>query len=137
MSIHARYTGDRVNPVVIRGIFHDHGGAVDKELNRASLLVLNRARTLVGVQSGRILASLRREEGEGPRGRYVDVTAGIPGITTYLGYHHDGTVAHTIRPRRRKALRFISGGRVVFAKRVRHPGTEGTHFLTRALDALH
>lgn len=136
MSIHARYVGHRANPIVIRSIFRDRDGPVGRELDRASLLVLNRARLLVGVRKGTLLSSLRREEGVGPTGRYVDVVAGVPGLTTYLGYHHDGTPPHQIRARRRKTLRFISGGRVVFRVRVNHPGTRGTRFLTRALDAI-
>lgn len=136
VRVHARFTGDRANPVVIRSTFRDKDGPVGRELDRASLLVLNRARTLVGVRSGRLLASLRRDEGIGPVGRYVDVTAGVRGITTYLGYHHDGTPPHIIRARRRKSLRFIWHGQLVYAKRVRHPGTRGTFFLTRALDVI-
>lgn len=136
MSVHATYTGDRPDPIIIRSVFHDRGGPVGRELDRVSLLVLNKARTLVGVRTGRLITTLRREEGEGPTGRYVDVVAGVPGLTPYLGWHHDGTGPHVIRPSRRQYLRFISGGRVVFARKVNHPGSRGTHFLTRALDAI-
>lgn len=37
-----------------------------------------------------------------------------------------GTRPHVIRPRRARALRFTSGGTVVFARRVNHPGNAGT-----------
>ncbi|MDE1673865.1 HK97 gp10 family phage protein [Nocardia gipuzkoensis] len=45
---------------------------------------------------------------------------------------HDGTRAHEIRPLNAKALRFEVGGRVVFARRVWHPGYAGNPFLRDA-----
>ncbi|WP_234467785.1 hypothetical protein [Streptomyces sp. MBT62] len=45
----------------------------------------------------------------------------------------DGTRPHIIRPRRARALRFEVGGEVVFAGKVRHPGTRPNDFLARAL----
>lgn len=136
MSVHARYVGHRPNPVAIQHVFRDKDGPVGRELDRASLLVLNRARALVGARSGRLLGSLRREDGIGPTGRYVDVIAGSRGLTPYLGAHMFGTHPHVIRPRRRTTLRFVSHGRVVYARRVSHPGAQANPFLTRALDAL-
>lgn len=38
-------------------------------------------------------------------------------------YMEEGTRPHAIRPRRKKALRFVIDGKEVFAKRVNHPGT--------------
>jgi hypothetical protein len=63
---------------------------------------------------------------------------------SYALYVHEGTKAHDIRPKNRKALRFPadggsstlggrvrSGGKVRFAKRVRHPGTKANPFMLR------
>lgn len=136
MAVHASYTGHRVNQTGIRQVFRDDDGPVGHYLDELSLLVLNRARTLVGVRTGLLLSTIRRESGHGPFGPYRDITAGRRGLTNYLGYHHDGTESHIITARRRKTLRFIWHGQVVYAKRVHHPGTKGTHFLTRALDAV-
>lgn len=44
-----------------------------------------------------------------------------------------GSRPHVIRPRKARALRFTIGGRVVFAKSVRHPGTKGSKALASAL----
>jgi hypothetical protein len=54
---------------------------------------------------------------------------------TIAFYHHEGTRPHVIRPRRRKALRFLSSraGGIVFARRVFHPGTRANPFLRDAL----
>ena len=134
--VDARFISHNPDQRIIRDIVLGYGrGGVGRDLDARSRRVLAAARTLVGVRTGTLLTSIRREEGVDARGRYIDVVAGVPGLTDYLGFHHDGTGPHIIRPRRRRALRFIAGGRVVFATRVRHPGTQGTFFLTRALDA--
>lgn len=60
----------------------------------------------------------------------------------YLGtdvavYLHEGTQAHKIVPRDKMVLRFVGrANRFVFAKRVRHPGTEADPFLYRAAEKL-
>jgi len=55
----------------------------------------------------------------------------------YARFVHDGTAAHEIRPRRRRMLRWASGGGEQFryARKVRHPGTRPDPFLREALEA--
>lgn len=65
----------------------------------------------------------------GPRGLQGVVRCDHPAVRFVL----DGTRPHIIRPRRAKALRFQMGGRTVFAKYVRHPGTRANNFLAAAL----
>jgi hypothetical protein len=125
-----RYTGHQLDEVVLRDLARGAG-----DLEARSQRVLVSAQLRVGVDSGRLLASIHRERGTNGIGPYVDIVAGVAGITTYLGYHHDGTGPHVIRARRRKALRFVWHGEVTFARSVHHPGSRGTFFLTRALDA--
>jgi hypothetical protein len=118
-------------------VFIDDDGPVGRDLDRSATLVLTRARVYVRVgRRGALLTSLRPERGRGPLGPYVDVVAGRRGLTDYVMFEHDGTPPHSIRARRRKTLRFIWHGRVVFYKRVRHPGTKGSRFLSRALRDL-
>jgi hypothetical protein len=103
-----------------------------RRMTRAQLA----AKTIVGVRTGRLQSSIRKNAGSTAKGVYVDVIAGWKGAglgASYMWYHHEGTPPHIIRPRKRKALRFIQGGKVRFAQKVHHPGTRGTHFLTRAL----
>ena len=87
----------------------------------------------------------------------MTITVGSSSLTPYLGYILDGTVPHIITPRgahmvkvfegpeikghkvKRKRvqnthLRFVSGGRVVFATVVHHPGTKSNDFITRGLE---
>jgi hypothetical protein len=124
------YTGHRLDEIVLRDLAR---GAGDLEARAARVLAASQR--LVGVDTGRLIASIHRERGTNGIGPYIDIVAGVPGITTYLGYHHFGTGPHVIRARRRKALRFIWHGEITFRRSVRHPGSRGTYFLTRALDA--
>lgn len=41
----------------------------------------------------------------------------------YGEFLDEGVRPHVIRPRRAKVLRFVVGGRVVYARKVNHPGT--------------
>lgn len=64
-------------------------------------------------------------------GREIDAEGDQPPGTFLL----TGTEAHEIVPVNAKVLRFESGGQVVFARRVQHPGTEPSDFVTRAIDS--
>lgn len=75
-------------------------------------------------------------------GRVTATSAETVARAAYAAAVEFGTRAHTIVPRRRKALRFAAnaasvrlsgtprkGGSVIFAKRVRHPGTKAQPFM--------
>jgi len=47
---------------------------------------------------------------------------------------HDGTRAHTIRPRFKRSLRWPDNSEFIFARRVRHPGTKPDPFLYKAAE---
>lgn len=108
-----------------------HGPVIielDRRMRRAEIEAERRVR----VRSGRLLATIHRETVRVRKWPAVDVVAGRARMN-YLMFEHDGTVPHIIRARRKKSLRFMSAGKVVFRKSVRHPGTKGTFFLTRSL----
>ncbi|WP_245600892.1 hypothetical protein [Streptomyces sulphureus] len=65
----------------------------------------------------------------GAGGLHADIISTHP-ATLYVLH---GTRPHTIRPRRRRALRFPYGARTVFAAVVHHPGTRANNFLMEAL----
>lgn len=46
---------------------------------------------------------------------------------------HAGKGPYPIRPRRARALRFMSGGAVVFSRGVMHPGVPATHWLMNGI----
>lgn len=97
-------------------------------------MVVNRAKVLAPVDTGRLRASI------GPatysRTWTLRPQATIAVGVDYAGYVHDGTRPHTIRPRQAQALRFVVGGRVVYARVVHHPGTRARPFLDRALQQI-
>lgn len=111
---------------------NDPDGPVAHDLLRRMTRVKFEARKLVRVRTGHLFSTIDVKPGATGRGIHVDVIAGGKGIK-YTGYEHDGTPAHEIRARRKKYLRFVMDGQVVFRKRVWHPGTTGTLFLTMAL----
>ena len=55
------------------------------------------------------------------------------GEAKYGAFVHEGTRPHTIFPKERKSLRFVKGGKFMFAKHVNHPGTHKDQFLFSAL----
>jgi hypothetical protein len=110
----------------------DPDGPVIRDLDRRGSRVQAGARRLVRVRTGKLLSSIRKNRGANTRFPYVEIIAGGKGAR-YVMFEHDGTPPHIITVRRKKSLRFMSGGVVVFRKSVRHPGTTGTKFLTRAL----
>jgi hypothetical protein len=110
----------------------DLNGPVMRDLERRMGIVQTVSRRKVGVRTGALLSTIRKNSGRRATYPYVDVIAGRRGMR-YVMAHHDGTAPHVIRARRRKALRFTVGGRVVIRTKVMHPGTRGTRFLTAAL----
>lgn len=64
-----------------------------------------------------------------------DLTVTVSAGAAHGIYVEEGTRAHVIRPKHRKALRWTGGNGFIFAKSVNHPGTDATHFLANALDA--
>lgn len=53
---------------------------------------------------------------------------------SYGGYMHDGTKPHDIKPRDKRALRWVGKSGFVFAKVVHHPGTKADPFLYEAAE---
>lgn len=100
------------------------------ELKEASRQVVNRAKVLAPVRTGRLRSSIRAEP---PRFFSLRGSVKVGSDLEYAAFVNDGTRPHQIRPRNASVLRFTVGGRVVYAKVVNHPGTKARPFLDRAL----
>jgi hypothetical protein len=105
-------------------------GESRRTLRQRAPQVLNRAKILAPVDTGRLRSSGKI--------RYSGFFGFRPKATVvfdvdYAEAVHNGTRPHTIRPRNAQALRFVIGGRVVYAKVVHHPGTKPNPFLERAV----
>lgn len=91
--------------------------------------VLNRAKILAPVRTGRLRASGKMD--------LKITTSGPSGSVTftvkYAQWVHDGTRPHIIRAKNKKVLKFRVAGKVLYRPLVHHPGTRGRPFLARAL----
>lgn len=101
-------------------------GEVGRHLHRIGLQILTGARRLVGVDTGRLRASLYMRHERTIRGQYVQVGSNL----SYAYMHHEGTRPHVITPNTGRVVRFNVGGRVVYARKVNHPGYRGRKYLT-------
>lgn len=100
------------------------------ELREAARQVVNRAKVLAPVDTGRLRASIRADP---PRIFSLRGSVTVGSDVEYAAMVNDGTRPHVIRPRNARVLRFRVGGQVVFARVVNHPGTRARPFLDRAL----
>ena len=101
-----------------------------RELREAGRQVVNRARVLAPVRTGRLRSSIRADP---PRIFSLRGSLTVGSDLEYAAAVNDGSRPHIIRPRTKQVLKFQVGGQTVFAKVVHHPGTKGVHFLDRAL----
>lgn len=90
-----------------------------------------RATTAFKDRKGDLRKSIQRGA-KGPWAQFVK--AGGP-QAPYALFIESGSKAHKIAARRADFLRFEQGGRVVFRKQVRHPGTKPTRFMQSARDS--
>jgi len=115
----------RINPgLIARRI----GVLRDRDLRKRAERVASRARQLAPGSMKRAITTELTGQG---RDRTALVTLTHPAAA----FVTKGTRAHIIRPRTARVLRFTSGSRVIFARRVLHPGTRPNEFMRRAMEA--
>lgn len=128
----------RPDPQAFQKVCADGDAGVVRDMHRRGQNVLEVMYVEAPKDTGRLQQTFRMQPGTRGSGYGVTVIAGREGVTPYLGFILDGTPAHEIRAKRNRPnphLRFVTGGRVVFARRVRHPGTRANNFMLRALPA--
>lgn len=106
-------------------------GPVGKDTKRRLRTLEFRSKMSAGISTGKLKRSIKTVKMQGK-----DYLQGDVGSWTvrYARWHHQGTRPHLITPKRHGGvLRFAIRGRIVFATRVRHPGTRPNHYLTRWL----
>jgi len=110
------------------------------DLRYRLFLISGLAKARVQVDTGFTLTTIHEVVNRSVRRYpYGDVIAGKAGArkekrrNTVPVILDQGSKAHVIRARRRKALRFVVNGKVVFRRSVMHPGTRGSGFLTKSL----
>jgi Bacteriophage HK97-gp10, putative tail-component len=126
----------RLDNAGIQRLLTSPSGGVSRDLIARGQRVQGDAKRRVGVDTGRLRASIVVE---------VVIINGGPGVRVgtrvrYARWHHDGTGIHgprgvIITPRVKKFLRFKprGAGRFIYVRSVK--GAKGTRFLTLALPA--
>lgn len=104
-------------------------GSVAKFFTKRLVQATAQARREAPVKTGELRSKIDWKIGKDGRGLF--------GVLRAYAAHavpvHQGTRPHVILPKRGRFLRFTSGGRVVYAKKVNHPGTKANPFLVRAV----
>jgi hypothetical protein len=133
-----RFTLD-VSPLgqALRAIEDNLDDAVAEALRDAGVMVASEARTHHEFtdRTGNLSRKIRSEPTEGSFFG-GDLSVQVVADTPYAKFVEDGTRAHPIEARRAKVLRYYQNGRLMFRKRVRHPGTRPYLYLKGALDRL-
>jgi len=104
-----------------------------RALNRGAQRVVSSSkrnlRSNKSISTGLLRRSIAKEVKVGNR----EVSAIVGTNVNYAGYVEEGTRPHKIRPSNKRFLRFVIGGKVIFAKEVNHPGSKAKPYLVPAL----
>lgn len=104
-------------------------GPVGLHLYRKALKIKSLARRQVGVDTGSLKSSIHIRRGRTGIGQYVEIGSN----KSHAYMHHEGTKPHVILPNTAKQLRFSAGGRIVYTRKVMHPGTKANRYLSDQL----
>lgn len=131
-----------IRPAALQRLLESPTGPVTRDLLVRGERVKVRAQQLVGVHEPQAGERRGRRPGTLRDSIVKRLARNGKGVACIVGsedpialWHHEGTVPHRIVPRNARLLRFVSGGRVVYARGVNHPGTQPNRFLTDALPA--
>lgn len=135
-----KVTGVREAIAALGKLGRETEAALQKALKRAGALVAGEARRIV--YKGHAAGHLKGDSGRLRQSIMYETHGTAAHIGTNVVYariHELGgrTGAHTIVPRKAKALRFVVGSNTVFAMRVEHPGSQipARPYLGPALEA--
>ena len=104
-------------------------GMVGRHLHRVAKKILLDAKLQVGVKTGKLRRSIRITNVPSSSGQAVHIGSKVK----YAYLHHEGSKPHIITPKGPDVLRFVSKGRIVHTRLVRHPGTKPNRFLSDQL----
>lgn len=128
------FAGIRIDRQALAAELRGPNGSVARYAIKRAEDVRQKAKQLVGVDTGKLKASIvKRFMPSGSDGFVVMVGVETSGGVDYALYHHEGTRPHVILPRKGRYLVFTSrSGALVFARKVNHPGTKANPFLENA-----
>lgn len=106
----------------------DRTGGVGKDLYKRGIRLQMLAKQTAPRRTGLLAASIRVKYNRGVTNPHVVIGSSLP----YAYWVHEGTRPHLIRSRRRQ-MRFVVRGRVIYADVVQHPGNRANRFLSNHL----
>lgn len=128
-----------LDPLAIDTMVNSPYGEVGRWLARKGAEMRTGAEGMVGVRTGRLRASISVSQERVVLGQQLVVGADAvrPGTDKSYAYdHHEGTRPHIIAPRPGGELVFVSRGRRIGSRVVKHPGTRANKFLSSQLVLL-
>lgn len=126
----------RADQAALYDLLFGRTGAVQLHVANKGREAEGHSRRFVGVKSGDLKQTIGSRVVRSNPGYNVEVFAGNTAKTAkYVMPHHDGSRPHVIRPKRAQFLRFTVGGKVVYARKVNHPGNRANPFLRKGAQA--
>ena len=102
---------------------------IDIQVGAAAVEAEMKTKSNIRSKTGRLRSAVgRRRLGEMNYQVYIDLQR-----APYGRFVEEGTRPHVISARNVRALRFSTGGSIVFAKNVKHPGTKPVRMLRRGV----
>jgi len=102
------------------------GGEVHDHLIRRGRAIIFAAKAQVGVDTGTLRTSLHLRHSRFSNGQSIWIGSN----EDHALLHHEGSRPHWIKPDTAPVMRFSAGGRMVYSRAVRHPGTRPNRYLS-------
>lgn len=131
ITLDINMTGVRRHKAIVQSMNKQLQMTPNKIMHTAGRIIVSEAR----LETHR--KGIRNKTGRYSRGWQYRVrgnTLHIRNRSDHAVFIEGGTRPHVIEPRRRKALRFMVGTAIVFAKKVFHPGTRAYRVLEGAME---
>ena len=112
-------------------------GAINRTMRRIGRLMVPVLKSMTPKVTGKLKNSTRFQILGAPDTQVLQIRQGARSVggAFYGEFVRKGTAPHVIEARPGKALRFVIGGQVVFAKRVNHPGNAANPYGARAMSS--
>ena len=101
-------------------------GEIGEHLEKIGQRIVTAAKRQVGKDTGDLMRSIHMIHSR--VGLHQELWIGSENDIAYL--HHEGARPHEIHARNHSYLRFTSKGRVVYTRKVNHPGTKPNRYLS-------
>jgi len=98
---------------------------LEKATKNAGKIILATEKSEVPIRTGTLRRSITMD--------YRPISVSIYPTVKYALPVHEGTQPHVIVPVKKQALVFKKGGKMVFARRINHPGTKPNRFVERTV----